>query len=305
MKLLVIYNPQAGAGRAKKLLLDVTQYLKAKGLKADILLTEYSGHAVEIVRQANLSRYDAVIASGGDGTLFEVLNGYFKNPFVSQYQQQIPIGLIPNGTGNAFMKELKLERHDWKKAIDIIAKNSPKAIDVGHFMTQEDNYYFINIVGMGFISEIAEASIPLKWMGNTAYTFATLQKLMKLNTRKVSLELDGKTIERQAVFVEVANSTFTGTSFYIAPKAKVDDGLLDIILLNKISRLKLLRVFKSIYKGEHIHYPEIEYFQAKHIKVVEDPPSRLTPDGEILGKTPAEFKCLAKAVNFLWDSEVI
>jgi diacylglycerol kinase (ATP) len=302
MKLLIIYNPQAGAGRAKKLLPKVAEYLKELGLQSDIKLTEYSGHAVELVRHAELSCYDAIIASGGDGTLFEVINGYFKNPLFNQFQQKLPIGLIPNGTGNAFMKELKLKRNDWKRAIELIGENKQKAIDVGLFTTQKTSYYFLNIVGMGFISEIAEASIAIKWMGNVAYTIATLLKLMNLKSRKTTLTIDGETIERQAVLVEVANSSYTGTSFYIAPKAKVDDGLLDIIILNNISKLKLLRVFKSIYKGEHIHYPEIEYFQAKQIKINDRPSSRLTPDGEILGETPVDFKCLPKAINFLWGN---
>lgn len=304
MKLLVIYNPQSGAGSAKKLLPKMTKYMAEQGLDAEIWLTEYSSHAVNLVMEADLSLYDAVIASGGDGTLFEVLNGYFKNPFVKNTHNKLPIGLIPNGTGNAFMKELKLERRDWKKAIDIIAKNQFKAIDVGHFTTATESYHFINIVGMGFISEIAETSIPLKWMGSAAYTVATVLKLMKLNTRKMRLEIDGQLMERETVLVEVANSTFTGTNFYMAPKAKIDDGLLDVILLNNISRLKLLRVFQSIYKGEHIHYPEVEYFQAKKIKITEEPSSRLTPDGEILGQTPAEFTCLPKAIHFLWDSSL-
>ena len=297
MKLLIIYNPHAGNGRAKKLLPQVRAYLKEKHLDADIRLTERMGHAVDIAAEADMAQYNAIIASGGDGTQFEVLNGYFKN----ESSNKPPIGLIPNGTGNAFMKELKLVKSDWKRAIDIIAQNKPRALDVGRFTSQGKSYYFLNIVGMGFVTKVAEASVPLKWMGNTAYTVATLLKLVNLKSQPTKIEVDGELLERDAVFVMVANSTFTGTSFFIAPKAKLDDGMLDIVLLNKISRLRLLKLFTSIYDGSHINYPEVEYIQAKRIKIVEEKPSKLIPDGEILGSTPVELESLSAKIQFLWE----
>jgi len=301
MKLLIIYNPQAGGGRASGLLPKVEAYLREKNLGFDIKLTTHSGHAIAIAANADLTQYDAVIASGGDGTLFEVLNGYFQN---TSYQidsaSKPPIGLIPNGTGNAFMKELKLVKSDWQKSVDIIIQNKPKAIDVGKFVTQNKTYHFLNIVGMGFVSEVAQAAIPLKWMGNAAYTAATLLKLINLKAQKMHIEVDGELLEREGVFAEVANSRYTGTNFLIAPKAKLVDGMLDLVLLNKISRFKLLKVFTSIYDGSHIHYPEIEYIQAKKIKIIEEHPTKLIPDGEVLGQTPVEFECLQGGVRFLW-----
>lgn len=296
MKLLVIYNPHAGNGRARKLLPEVKKYMLEKKLNFDIRLTEYCGHAISLVANSDLSQYDAIIASGGDGTTFEVLNGYYQNI----QDKKPPIGLIPNGTGNAFMKELKLEKSGWKKAIDIIAMNKPRSIDVGHFTTGDKAYYFLNIVGMGFISDVAQAAIPLKWMGNIAYTVATLIKLINLKAQKIEMEIDGKRLKREVVFVAVANSTFTGTAFFIAPRARLDDGLLDIVILNKISRLKLLRLFSSIYNGSHIDYQEVEYIQAKKISIGKEFSGRLIPDGEVLGETPAEFECLHKAIEFLW-----
>ena len=300
MKILVIYNPQAGGGRAKALLPEITTYMAEKGLDAQIITTKYPAHAVEIAAQAKLDDYDAIIASGGDGTLFEVLNGYYQNPIQLSKQDKPPLGLIPNGTGNAFMKELKLSATDWKKAIDIIAKNKRRTIDVGKFTTENKTYHFLNIVGMGFVTEIAEASVPLKWMGNTSYTVATLLKMIFLKSQKMTLEIDGECLERDGVFVEVANSQYTGTTFFIAPEAEIDDGKLDIIILNKISRLRLLRLFTSIFDGTHINYPEVEYIKAKSVKVIEENPGKLLPDGEILGTTPIEVECLHKDIQFLW-----
>lgn len=301
MNILVVYNPHAANGKARKLIPQIKSYLQQLGLQATVLQTENSGHAVELVAQADLSLFDAVIASGGDGTLFEVLNGYQQNTADSKP----PLGLIPNGTGNAFMKELNLHRADWKKAIEIIASNCPRKIDIGRFVSEGKVRYFMNIVGMGFVSDVAESAIPYKWMGNAAYTAATLRNLIKLKSQRITLEIDGEVIERRGVFVEVANSTYTGTTFLMAPKAILNDGKLDVIILKSITRLRMLKLFNSIYDGTHINYDEVEYIQGRKIKISEERPGRLIPDGEILGKTPVEFECLPGAIEFLWDPTLL
>lgn len=296
MKILMIYNPQAGNGRARRLLPAIRTCLADKAIDAEIRLTEAPGHAARLAEQADLSRFDAVVASGGDGTLFEVLNGLMCNPGA----RRPPLGLIPNGTGNAFMKELGLRKSDWRRAIDIIAANRPRALDVGRVETESKIHYFLNVVGMGFVAEVAQAAVPLKQLGAAAYTLAVLLRLPSLQARKVTLELEGRTLVREAVFVEVANSTYTGTDFLIAPKAKLDDGLLDVVLLNRISRLELLRLFRTVYDGSHLRHPQVEYLQARSVTVTESHPGALVPDGEILGRTPAAFECLPGAIRFLW-----
>jgi diacylglycerol kinase (ATP) len=300
MKLLIVFNPRAGNGRAIKLFPQIKAYLDSVNLEYDLIQTEYPNHAIEIVRNTNLENYTGVIASGGDGTLFEVLNGYQKNSQVINGVVKLPLGLIPNGTGNAFMKELGLQTSDWRKAIDIIKAQFTQRLDIGEFSCENKRHYFINIVGMGFVSQVAQAAIPLKWLGNSAYTIATLFKLIKLKPQTYQLEIDGEVQTRQGIFVEVANSRYTGTKFLMAPKASLQDGKLDIVILNPISRLRLLRLFSSIYDGSHIQFAEVEYIQARTIQVKEEYPSQLIPDGEILGKTPAKFSCLPQAISFFW-----
>jgi diacylglycerol kinase (ATP) len=296
MKILVIYNPHAGGGRARRLLPAIRQTLAAQSIDAEFLLTEARGHATTLAEERDLTPFDAVVASGGDGTLFEVLNGVMRNPGA----RKPALGLIPNGTGNAFMKELGLRTSDWRKAIDIIARNQPQTIDVGRLQTQGQSWYFLNIVGMGLIADIATTAARLKWLGNAAYTLAVLLRLPWLNAQRLQLEIDGKTVEREGVFVEVANSSYTGTSFLIAPKARLDDGLLDVVLLKRVSRLGLLRLLRTVYDGSHVRHPQVEYLQVRSITVTEPAPGQLVPDGELLGLTPAHFECLPGAVRFLW-----
>jgi diacylglycerol kinase (ATP) len=296
VKILVIYNPHAGGGRARRLLPAIQQYLAGKSVTAEFLLTQARGHATTLAEQADFTSFDAVVAAGGDGTLFEVLNGYMRNPG----SHRPALGLIPNGTGNAFMKELGLRESDWRRAIDIIARNQARSVDVGRLQAQGQAWYFINIVGMGFIAEIAATAARLKWLGNFAYTLAVLLRLPWLKAQTLSLDIDGKSIEHEGVFVEVANSSYTGTTFLIAPRARLDDGLLDVVLLKRISRIGLLRLFRTVFDGSHIRNPHVEYLQVRSITVTETVAGQLVPDGEILGKSPARFDCLPAAIRFLW-----
>jgi len=296
MRILVIYNPQAGAGRAEKLFPEIKAYCEQINLTAEFKLTEYPGHAVEIASRTNLMGYDAIVASGGDGTLYEVVNGYYLNK--TEYKP--PVGLIPNGTGNAFMRELDLFKEDWRKAIDIIASNHVRMIDTCRYVADNQQLHFINALGTGFISQVGKLAIPLKKLGNAAYTLATLIKLITLKARPIELIIDGEKSKRESVFVEVSNSRYTGTTFLIAPKAKIDDGKLDVVILNKISRIRLIRLFNTIYDGSHINYPEIEYIQAEKLALKESEAKEIIPDGELIGKTPISVECLKQDLAFLW-----
>jgi len=296
LKALIIFNPHAGHGRARKLLPRFKAYLAEKNINADILLTTHSGHGVKLSQEANLTDYDVVIASGGDGTVFEVLNGYYQN----NSEKKPPFAVVPNGTGNAFSRDMDLNPGDWQKAIDNILQNNIRAIDVGVFKSGDQNYYFLNIVGFGFVSEVNEASLKYKWMGNAAYVLAVFTSLIGLKSYPLDIEIDGEKIKRDNVFMEVSNSRYTGTTFLMAPQAKLDDGWLDITLLNKVSRFKILRVFPSIFKGEHTQFEEVETFKAKNIKIFTEEPMKLSPDGELLGETPIEVNCLHQDLQIFW-----
>ena len=115
----------------------------------------------------------------------------------------------------------------------------------------------------------------------------------------MKLEIDGKKIETDSTFIEISNTRYTA-NFLMAPSAEIDDGLLDITLVKKITRGKLIKSFPKIFTGEHIFIDEIETFKAKHIKIETDEPKVLTPDGELLGITPVEITCLKHAIEVFW-----
>lgn len=293
MKILLVYNLFAGHKKAQKILPEIQDLFLGKNISVDIQYTKAQGHGVDIVRVADFSNYDGVVAAGGDGTLFEVINGYYQN----RSEEKIPIGIIPIGTGNAFSRDLGIEIGEWRKAVEIIAGRQTKKFDVGKFQTDNKEYYYLNILGFGFVADVVFSAQAFKKIGETAYSLAVFRQLIKLKSYKLKMNLDGKRIERENIFTEISNTRYTGVSFLMAPGAKIDDGLLDITLLNRCSRLRLLQLFPTIFKGQHIHQPEVETFQAKKISIQTDIPKILTPDGELFGLTPIEVECLAQDIE--------
>jgi diacylglycerol kinase (ATP) len=292
MKLLLIYNPHAGQGRAKKHLSQVESLFHAKGIETELHLTKRFGHGSEIVRDADLSHYDGIVAAGGDGTVFEVINGYSNN----SGDKKPPIGIMPVGTGNAFAIDLNLKTNDIEHAVEIISAAKPRKIDVGKFRTEDQDYYFLNIIGLGFVADVTATARKLKVFGNVAYMFGVLYQTLFLKSHTLDIEIDGKKYNRENIFVEVSNSTYT-SNFLMAPNAKIDDGLLDVTLLAKCTRRKLLKSLPTVFTGEHIHLDIVETFKAKKISIKTNVPKVLTPDGELFGSTPLEIECLFQAVE--------
>jgi len=294
MKVLLVYNPFAGHGRAQKILPEVEAYFQEKGIQFDLRTTDYHEHGIQIVAEADLNHYDGVVAAGGDGTLYEVINGYYRN----ESQKKIPLGILPVGTGNAFARDLDLHNTHWKDAIDIIALQKLRKVDVGQFTTHGESHYFLNILGLGFVADV-EIAHKLKVFGNFSYTLGVLQKTIFLNSYPLTITIDGEKYERDNIFVEISNTRWT-SNFLMAPSAEIDDGYLDVTLLGKLSRVKLLKAFPKIFTGEHIYIDEVETFKAKVITVETGIPKVLTPDGELMGITPIEVKCLHQAIEVFW-----
>ncbi|NOG46051.1 MAG: diacylglycerol kinase family lipid kinase [Calditrichaeota bacterium] len=293
MKLLLIYNLHAGHKKAGKIFNKIKTRFVEKGIELDVKLTEYRWHGIELVKNSDLQKYDGVIAAGGDGTLFEVINGYYQN----RGSGKPPIGLLPMGTGNAFARDLDLRTFEWEKAINIICSGKTRKVDVAQFSTEGKIFYYLNILGLGFVADVGVTAHPLKFLGNFAYTVGVFYQMVFLKTFKIEIKLDGKNYERENIFVEISNTRWTGSTFLMAPEAEIDDGFLDVILLNKVSRRKLLRLFPTIFNGTHVNMDEVEAFKARKITIHSNIPKILAPDGELAGSTPVEIECLHQAIE--------
>ncbi len=293
MKIFYICNPAASNWQGEKYYSLIKSQLENHGVSCKAVKTEFAGQMTEIVTSLNFDNYDAIVVSGGDGTLFEAINGYFIN----KSEKRIPIGIIPVGRGNAFARDLDLHPEKINEAVETILAGKTKMVDVGFFKTNNKQFYFINILGFGFVTDVAKTAFSLRSLGHLSYILGVLYRTIFLKSYKLKIEIDGNVFERENVFAEISNTRYTGKDFLMAPSAVIDDGLLDITLLNKLSRLKILQALPKIFTGDHVKMKEVECFQGKHIKIETVPNKMLTPDGQLMESTPIEIECKQKAIE--------
>ncbi|MEJ8567653.1 diacylglycerol/lipid kinase family protein [Elongatibacter sediminis] len=297
MKLLLVPNPAAGGGRAGRLLPAIRQSLSACDFRFDVLSVADAGLATGL-RADSLSGYDAVVAVGGDGTVFGVVNGLMR---LAPADRPV-LGVIPVGTGNAFVRDLGLEPGDWRGAVDLLAAGRTRLVDVGEYRsldhgTGADRFYWVNVIGAGFVVDAGRTAQGLKAFGRSAYTWAVLWRLMGLRSYRFRLELDGRVLDQDLLFAEISNTRYTGTHFLIAPQARCDDGEFDVTLVSRMPRWKLLRLFPMVFTGRHVQRPEVRMLRARAIRLVAPAGLGLMADGEFRGTMPAEMRCLPRALR--------
>jgi YegS/Rv2252/BmrU family lipid kinase len=292
MRVLLVYNPQAGHGRSRVLLPAVLAAFREAGIEAVLRLTESPGHAERIAAEAMFGEFQGIVAAGGDGTLFEVLNGYYRNSSPGR----VPLGVVPIGTGNAFARDLSLGTDQVKEAVAYVSGGRTRRVDVGRFTTGGRRMHYLNILGLGFVADVVLSASRMKMLGNFSYTVGVLLRTITLKPYHFHMVLDGSVIDGEGVFTEISNTRFT-SNFLMAPAALIDDGLLDVTVLGRLTRRRLLAAFPLIFTGEHVKIPEVQTYTARHISISTDAPKVLTPDGELLGSTPVEVDCLPRDIE--------
>ena len=293
MKLLLLVNPRAGKNKGRRVAEQACEIFRQRGIQTETCFSEFQGHILELARNRVGGNFDGVISVGGDGTLFETINGLAQaDPALAT-----SVGVIPVGTGNSFAKDLDISTLE--TAVSRICKGETRKVDLGHFNCDTGSYYFINVLGFGFVADVAQKAAAYKRFGSLSYVIGLFSVIRSLSFYQLELTIDGKKHERENCLVEICNSTKTGGDMIIAPDARIDDGLLDVIVLNKITRTRLLRAFPKIFKGSHVALPEVDTFKAINISAVTSSPKTCTPDGEVLGQTPIEVTaCPGKITLF-------
>lgn len=298
MKLLLVFNPHAGGRRAGRLVAELGAAL-GEFAEVESYRTAGRGAATRHLVDLDLDPFDAVVSAGGDGTLFEVVNGLCARP----EGVVPPLGVLPIGTGNAFARDLGLRPGDWRGGIELIRAGNTRRMDVGRVDFSEGAYYFLNIVGAGLPVAAMLTAERLKVLGRWGYSVAALWHAMRGHSEPFELELDGEHVALDGLFVEAANTRYTGTSFLIAPDARPDDGLLDVVLVRRLPRRRVLRLFPSVYSGRHVSYPEVSIRRARELRITAPAGLPLAPDGELRGTTPATVRCLPRRLALFCDGK--
>ena len=298
MKAELIVNLTAGGGKPHKHLNTVLKYLKENGLNFKMCTTSHQGEAVELAQKAADNGAELIVSVGGDGTVNEIVNGIIKS------KNDPPLGIIPLGWANDFIKSTNIPS-DIIEACKILIKGKIKKIDVGVI---NDQIYFANLCGIGFDAEVAHLANQIKnthpnWntLGAFIYVFATVKKLLSpFSYHNVKIKFDGKEIHSKILFIAIGNGKFYGGRFKITPEAILDDGLLEICLVEEMGRFKYLSIIPKAFKGTHSSVKGINFYRAKEVLIQSSEPILAQVSGEVIeGQKEFSITLLPKSLKLI------
>lgn len=282
--LILAVNPTSGKGRAR-----------AQAHKAQLQFTEYGFETLTIEgRDLNDFRTQlesavrdlpvrGVIAFGGDGFIHEIIQHCTAH--------SLALGVIPCGTGNDFARSLNLYKLSLKDQVDLIAHGTPKAVDLGLV----EKKWFAAILSSGFDVLVNERANVMRWpKGRMKYNLALLEKLFLLQTHRYRITMDDLVVDVDAVLITIANGSSYGGGMKVCPDATIDDGLFDVMILEKVSRLELIKVFPKVYFGKHVGHPAVTFHRCASITI--EGSGSAFADGEPISSLPLTARCVPDAL---------
>ena len=290
MEHLFIINPEAGKGRSLEYIERIKNYFKDVNEPYYIEVTQYPGHATEVVKSYTSSKNYRVYAVGGDGTLNEVLNGIVGTGSV--------LAVIPCGSGNDFVKNLIGEESIEDIFISTL-RGKEKYIDLGKI----NNRYFINISSVGFDSEVVYSANTFKKLkyvtGSTAYILGIIATLFKFKFIKTTITIDGVKLNKEILLAAIANGKCYGGGVKISPKSDISDGIFDLCVVDKVSKLKIFLLFPKAIKGKHESIKQVSFYSGRNISISSSEEFVLNIDGELLKEKEVNCQLIRKGIRIL------
>lgn len=281
--ILFLVNPFAGKGNALNTAQNAIAVMQQNGFDTHLLVSKTQGDLARFVHQFKSDDISKIAILGGDGTMHEVINAIMQEPV----WLSVPILLFPCGTGNAFNYDLDCLTS--KKATQLLLTGTDKLIDIAEVKTNGTSIWSFNIVGCGLVAHINLLAEKLRWLGSARYTIASLIKILVNPSIKAKITLNNEVMEKDFCFLFACNTRYTGKAMELAPLAKLNDGLIDFLIVEKASRLQLLLLFPKVFSGKHMNSPILKYVQSKHIKIETDTPQLVNIDGEMKGNTSLQI----------------
>ena len=280
-ELLVVANPRSGRGRSVEIANQFVALAEESGVKStlialngeDLMLTALEQHLQD-------RKWRGLVAVGGDGLLHSLL------PIVKEHG--LPFTVIPAGTGNDFAREIGSKRRSLKENLNRIL-DQPTRIDSFTIKSPSGVRHGAQVLSLGFdalVNERANAITNVR--GKAKYVVAMVRELPVFKPMHFSITVDGVSYEREAMLIAIANGPSYGGGMLICPGADHADGILDLLILNRVSTLELLKVFPRVYFGKHITHPAIEVIRGKHMLV--NAQAKAFADGEFVGDLPVEIQ---------------
>lgn len=284
-RIALLVNPIAGRGRGARLLEPVTGYLRDGGSAVDVVLGRDADEAFDRVRDRVARGVDALVAVGGDGLVnlaLQVVGG-----------TEIPLGVVPAGTGNDIARALGVPLRDPLAASAAVSAGRTRTVDLG----RANGRWFAGVLGSGFDSMVNERANRMSWPGGRSrYNLAIAAELRTFRPVPFSLELDGRPWQTHAMLVAVGNGSSYGGGMLVCPGARMDDGMLDLTVLGPISKPEFLRVFPSVYKGTHVNHPAVTVRRAREVCLTADGVTAYA-DGERVSLLPVRCEAVPAALH--------
>ena len=290
MHILLIVNRRAGRCRGQAAADAAAAAFRDLGWQVTMRPTEHAGDAERLAREATDEGFGAILGCGGDGTLSQVLTGLLDSG--------VPGGAVPAGTGNDLCRCIGLSTDPAEVARQLVA-GGPANVDL--LEVDGGRRWAINICGVGFDARVAARTNRRSRLtgGLLAYLTAVGAELVRHRPTQVRMTVDGETWEGPALLVAAANGRSYGAGMMIAPAARVDDGLMDVVLVRHMGRARFARCFPRVMRGTHLVLPEVTAWQARELTVETLAPSPLLVDGDLQGETPTTIR-VAPGRALLW-----
>ncbi len=283
----IIVNPNGGKGKSLKALAKVEEILKTAGAEYVVHKTEYSGHATEITRELSKNPDTKIIMLGGDGSFNEILNGIenFEN---------VTLGFVPCGTGNDFVSASK---HPVKvsEAMAVILKGETSYIDY----IQLTDRRCLNVLGGGMDVDVLLKYAEMKaFHGKVKYYASLLYTLAHTKWHKLRLTMDdGESVDKSVFMIGIGNGRSIGGGIPICPNAKVEDGILSVVVVNEMKKSRIPFALVGFLRGKHVEKDYTEEFTAKKVKIEVLDDSQFEADGEVFNSPMIECEVVPNVLR--------
>jgi len=291
-------NPRAGAGRGAAIGDAVQSALARAGIAVQEVTAGDAGAAARAMRDAVRAGARALVVVGGDGMVHLGVNAVAGTP--------TPLGVVPAGTGNDVPRELGLPAGVGPAVAAIAATLTDgrvRHVDAVRCSGREGSGWFGGVLAAGFDAVVNERANGWadRWggpRGHARYPLAVLRELPSFRQRDYVLELDGVRMETSAMIVAVANTPAYGGGMHVAPGARPDDGLLDVLVAGPLGRAEFVRVFPSVFSGRHVDHPGVHLHRAARVRIASDGIVGYA-DGERVGPLPLDCEVVPGALRLL------
>jgi len=290
----LLVNPTSGGGRGAREGRLAADRLRQEGLGVRLLEGADAEDAVRLAREAVAGGVDALVVAGGDGMVHIGVQCVAGTG--------VPLGMVPTGTGNDFATALGIPAHDPAAAAQVIARWTPTDIDAVLTDSVVGKRWYAGVMSSGFDSAVNERANRMRWpRGRSRYNIAIMAELGVFKPLPFRVTVDGAETEVEAMLTAVGNNTSYGGGMKVTPGAVLDDGLLHVTVLRRLSKVEFLRVFPRVYKGTHVDHPAVDVLVGREVRL-EAPGAVAYADGERIGALPVTATCVPGALRVLsWD----